>query len=73
MVADLKVAAMGLVNALVCAGPGRQHVEFRQHIRYEFFVLGLDSIMDRLKLVAIIKLFFSIIYLYSSFMFILSK
>lgn len=49
LVAELKVAAMGLVNALICAGPGRQHVEFRQHIRYEFFMLGIDSIMDRLK------------------------
>ncbi len=47
--AELKVAAMGLVNALICAGPGRQHVEFRQHIRYEFFVLGIDAILDKLR------------------------
>ena len=49
---ELKVAAMGLINALVCTGPGRVHVEFRQHIRYEFFVLGIDSVLDKLKFVA---------------------
>ena len=53
---ELKIAAMGLVNALVCAGPGRQHLEFRQHMRYEFFALGIDTILDKIKFVIRIEM-----------------
>ena len=46
---DLKTAALALINAIVCAGPGRHNLAFRLHIRYEFLMLGMMEILDRLK------------------------
>ena len=46
---DCKIAALGLVNAAICAGPGREDIGFRLHIRHEVLMLGIEPIMDALK------------------------
>eukprot|EP00048_Salpingoeca_helianthica_P016237 m.231210 g.231210 ORF g.231210 m.231210 type:complete len:1066 (+) comp18280_c0_seq1:77-3274(+) len=46
---ELKTATMALINALVCAGPGRHSVVFRMHLRMELLQLGMLEIVDRLR------------------------
>lgn len=46
---DAKTAALSLINALICAGPGRTSVHFRMHMRHEFLLLGIDPVIDTLK------------------------
>lgn len=46
---ELKTAALALINAIICAGPGRHNTNFRLHIRYEFMMLGMGEILERLK------------------------
>lgn len=47
--ADMKMNALALINAAICAGRGRDSVEMRCHIRYEFILLGIEEIIPRLK------------------------
>ena len=46
---DCKTAAIALINALICAGPGRDSPTFRAHIRHEFLMLGIDPVLDTLR------------------------
>ena len=46
---DAKTAALALINATICAGPGREDIGFRMHIRHEFLMLGIEPIIDTLK------------------------
>lgn len=46
---DCKTAALALINAIICAGPGRTNSSFRMHMRYEFLMLGLDAVIDTLR------------------------
>ncbi len=50
---ELKTATMALINALVCAGPGRHSVVFRMHLRMELLQLGMLEILDRLRCVRV--------------------
>jgi hypothetical protein len=49
---DCKTAALALINALICAGPGRDSPTFRSHIRHEFLMLGIDPVLDTLRKVS---------------------
>lgn len=46
---DCKTAALALINAIICAGPGRDSVTFRMHLRHEFLMLGVDPCIDTLR------------------------
>lgn len=46
---ELKAAAMQLINAAICTGPGMHNVNFRRHMRYEFIMLGIEPILERLQ------------------------
>ncbi|XP_046383257.1 disheveled-associated activator of morphogenesis 1 [Ischnura elegans] len=45
----LKTAIMSLVNAVLNYGPGQESLEFRLHLRYEFLMLGIQPIIDKLR------------------------
>ncbi len=47
--ADVKMHVLALINATICAGSGRESVQFRHHMRYEFVLLGIEEIIPRLK------------------------
>ncbi|XP_057315932.1 disheveled-associated activator of morphogenesis 1-like isoform X2 [Hydractinia symbiolongicarpus] len=44
-----KIAIMSFINAALRYGAGADHLEFRIHLRYEFLMLGLHPIMEKLK------------------------
>ncbi|KAI9139325.1 formin homology 2 domain-containing protein [Paraphysoderma sedebokerense] len=46
-VLDLQVACLSFVNAVICGGPG-VNLDFRLHLRYEFYELGISPILERL-------------------------
>eukprot|EP00794_Sanderia_malayensis_P020228 gene20228-22204_t len=46
---NLKIAIMSFINAALRYGAGADHIEFRIHLRFEFLMLGLQSIMDKLR------------------------
>lgn len=46
---SLKTAIMSFVNAVLNYGPGQDNLEFRLHLRYEFLMLGIQPIIDKLR------------------------
>ncbi|CBY24229.1 unnamed protein product [Oikopleura dioica] len=45
---ELKTTIMTLVNALLKFGAGHETVEFRLHLRYEFLMLGIVPLIEKL-------------------------
>ncbi|XP_076359239.1 disheveled-associated activator of morphogenesis 1-like isoform X2 [Tachypleus tridentatus] len=45
----LNTAIMSFINAIINYGPGQNHLEFRLHLRYEFLMLGIQPIIDKLR------------------------
>uniref|UniRef100_T1JFN2 FH2 domain-containing protein n=1 Tax=Strigamia maritima TaxID=126957 RepID=T1JFN2_STRMM len=46
---SLKTAVMSFINAVLNYGPGQDHLEFRVHLRYEFLMLGIQPVIDKLR------------------------
>ena len=46
---ELKTSIMTLINALLKFGPGQEVVEFRLHLRYEFLMLGIIPLIEKLE------------------------
>lgn len=46
---NLKTAIMSFVNAVLNYGPGQENLDFRLHLRYEFLMLGIQPIIDKLR------------------------
>ncbi|KAI9209295.1 formin family protein [Polychytrium aggregatum] len=44
---ELQVNSMSFINAVICGGPG-VNLEFRMHLRFEFFQLGLLQLIDKI-------------------------
>ncbi|XP_069743853.1 disheveled-associated activator of morphogenesis 2 [Narcine bancroftii] len=47
--AHLKTAIMSFINAVLNAGAGEDNLEFRLHLRYEFLMLGIQPVIDKLR------------------------
>ncbi|XP_037833695.1 disheveled-associated activator of morphogenesis 1 isoform X2 [Kryptolebias marmoratus] len=45
----LKTAIMSFINALLSQGAGEKSRDFRIHLRYEFLMLGIQPIIDKLR------------------------
>lgn len=46
---NLKTALMSFINAILNYGPGQENLEFRLHLRYEFLMLGIQPVIDKLR------------------------
>lgn len=46
---SLKTALMSFINAVLNYGPGQENLEFRLHLRYEFLMLGIQPVIDKLR------------------------
>lgn len=46
---SLKTAIMSFINAVLNYGPGQENLEFRLHLRYEFLMLGIQPVIDKLR------------------------
>ncbi|XP_068088818.1 disheveled-associated activator of morphogenesis 2 isoform X3 [Hyperolius riggenbachi] len=46
---NLKTAVMSFINAVLNAGAGEDNLEFRLHLRYEFLMLGIQPVIDKLR------------------------
>ncbi|KAL0266624.1 UNVERIFIED_CONTAM: hypothetical protein PYX00_009117 [Menopon gallinae] len=46
---NLKTAIMSFINAVLNYGPGQENLEFRLHLRYEFLLLGIQPVIDKLR------------------------
>lgn len=46
---NLKTAIMSFINALLNYGLGQENLEFRLHLRYEFLMLGIQPVIDKLR------------------------
>ncbi|XP_041107066.1 disheveled-associated activator of morphogenesis 2-like isoform X1 [Polyodon spathula] len=46
---NLKTAIMSFINAILNAGAGEDNLEFRLHLRYEFLILGIQPVIDKLR------------------------
>uniref|UniRef100_A0A182UWJ5 Disheveled-associated activator of morphogenesis 1 n=1 Tax=Anopheles merus TaxID=30066 RepID=A0A182UWJ5_ANOME len=46
---NLKTAIMSFINAVLNYGPGQENLEFRLHLRYEFLMLGIQPVIDKLR------------------------
>ncbi|XP_069624418.1 disheveled-associated activator of morphogenesis 2 isoform X1 [Ranitomeya imitator] len=46
---NLKTAIMSFFNAVLNAGAGEDNLEFRLHLRYEFLMLGIQPVIDKLR------------------------
>ncbi|XP_040055075.1 disheveled-associated activator of morphogenesis 1 [Gasterosteus aculeatus] len=45
---NLKTAVMSFINAVLSQGAGETSLEFRIHLRYEFLMLGIQPVIDKL-------------------------
>ncbi|XP_035529248.1 disheveled-associated activator of morphogenesis 1 [Morone saxatilis] len=45
---NLKTAIMSFINAALSQGAGETSLEFRIHLRYEFLMLGIQPVIDKL-------------------------
>lgn len=46
---NLKTAIMSFINAVLSQGTGETSLEFRIHLRYEFLMLGIQPVIDKLR------------------------
>ncbi|XP_042226159.1 disheveled-associated activator of morphogenesis 1-like isoform X2 [Homarus americanus] len=46
---SLKIALMSFINAIIRWGPGEDSLEFRLHLRYEFLMLGVQPVIEKLR------------------------
>lgn len=46
---NLKTAIMSFINAVLNYGQGQENLEFRLHLRYEFLMLGIQPVIDKLR------------------------
>lgn len=46
---NLKTAIMSFINAVLSQGSGETSLEFRIHLRYEFLMLGIQPVIDKLR------------------------
>ncbi|XP_072154461.1 disheveled-associated activator of morphogenesis 1 isoform X3 [Bemisia tabaci] len=46
---NLKTAIMSFINAVLSYGPGQDSLEFRLHLRYEFLMLGIQPVINKLR------------------------
>uniref|UniRef100_A0A673G2L4 Disheveled-associated activator of morphogenesis 2-like n=1 Tax=Sinocyclocheilus rhinocerous TaxID=307959 RepID=A0A673G2L4_9TELE len=46
---NLKTAIMSFINAVLNAGVGEDSLEFRVHLRYEFLMLGIQPVIEKLR------------------------
>ncbi|XP_060773714.1 disheveled-associated activator of morphogenesis 1b isoform X3 [Neoarius graeffei] len=46
---SLKTAIMSFINAVLSQGAGETSLEFRVHLRYEFLMLGIQPVIDKLR------------------------
>ncbi|XP_053553284.1 disheveled-associated activator of morphogenesis 1 isoform X2 [Bombina bombina] len=46
---NLKTAIMSFINAVLSQGAGVESLDFRLHLRYEFLMLGIQPVIDKLK------------------------
>ncbi|XP_068574076.1 disheveled-associated activator of morphogenesis 1 isoform X2 [Cebidichthys violaceus] len=46
---NLKTAIMSFINAVLSQGAGETSLEFRIHLRYEFLMLGIQPVIDKLS------------------------
>ena len=45
----LKTAIMSFINAMMNYGAGEEQLEFRLHLRFEFIMLGIHQVIDKLR------------------------
>lgn len=46
---NLKTAIMSFINAALRYGPGQESLEFRLHLRYEFLMLGIQPVIEKMR------------------------
>ncbi|XP_041132548.1 disheveled-associated activator of morphogenesis 1-like isoform X2 [Polyodon spathula] len=46
---NLKTAIMSFINAVLSQGTGAVSLEFRVHLRYEFLMMGIQPVIDKLR------------------------
>ncbi|KAG7328027.1 hypothetical protein KOW79_007971 [Hemibagrus wyckioides] len=46
---NLKTAVMSFINAVLSQGAGESSLDFRIHLRYEFLMLGIQPVIDKLR------------------------
>ncbi|KAK3092739.1 hypothetical protein FSP39_006760 [Pinctada imbricata] len=46
---NLKTAIMSFFNSALRFGPGQEYLEFRLHLRYEFLMLGVQPVIEKLR------------------------
>ncbi|KAF4083732.1 hypothetical protein AMELA_G00120080 [Ameiurus melas] len=46
---NLKTAIMFFINAVLSRGAGESSLDFRIHLRYEFLMLGIQPVIDKLR------------------------